>query len=128
MSSEGIPKNFEGQATKRLPLKGSQNNFNNGTVARPESKQPNPGTQADRARKIRMAMGNLSQTLFAKRYGFSTAQWNNYERGSPIPYKSAQSLARKIDGLSVLWIMEGDERGLSVEMARKLGLLPPGAV
>lgn len=96
-------------------------------MGRPISKIPEPGTQAWRAAKIREVMGYKTQKAFAKRYKFGDTQWSNYENGKPIPYKSAQSLARQISGLSALWILEGDESGLSLDMARKLGILPPDA-
>ena len=86
---------------------------------------PSPGSQAERARMLREAMGYSTQKAFAQRYGFSLARWNNYERGWPIPYRVAYGLAGKIKGLSALWITEGDEGGLSLEMARKLRIVPP---
>lgn len=85
---------------------------------------PEPGTSADRARKIREAMGFETQIAFATRYGFTKAQWNNFERGYPISRKAAHQLARQIPGLSIGWILDGATGDLSVDIARRLGVLP----
>ena len=127
MKRTNTQKSFERQASKKLRLNKTQSFLYSVAMGRPILNLPEPGSQAYRARKLREAMGFQTQKAFAEQYGFTMAQWNNYERGSPIPYRAAQSLARKIGGLSVLWILEGDESGLSLDMARKLGLLPPRA-
>ncbi len=88
---------------------------------------PTPGTPAERVRRLREAMGYQTQKAFALRYGFSPNQWSNYENGSPVSRQAAQSLARQIPGVTTGWILDNETGGLSLEMARKLGLLPPGA-
>jgi hypothetical protein len=127
MGRDNITKILERQPVRKLVFPVPKKLIKKGAMSRPNSNLPKPGTQADRASKIRLAMGYQTKKAFAKRYGFTTSQWSNYEYGWPIPYKTAQSLARQIGGLSVLWILEGDESGLSLEMARKLGILPPDA-
>lgn len=87
---------------------------------------PEPGSQADRARRLREAMGYQTQTAFAKRYGFSKNRWQNFENGFPMSRQAAQSLARQIPGLTVGWLLENETGSLSLEMARKLGVLPQG--
>ena len=111
----------------KLGLENSPKIFYNEGMGRPITTMPEPGTSGDRAKHIREAMGYQTQKAFARRYGFSGNQWNNYERGSPIPRKAAQSLARQIPGLTVGWILEAEEAGLSLEMARKLAVVPVGA-
>jgi hypothetical protein len=127
MTEEGNSNKLNRQDPKKLVLVKSSNYFKIEAMGRPESNMPEPGTQADRARKLRLAMGYPTQKAFAAKYGFGNTQWHNYEHGYPIPYKAAQSLAKKIPGLSALWLLEGDETGLSLGMARRLGLLPPDA-
>jgi hypothetical protein len=114
------PKKPEFQSSPRISYKG--------VMGRPIKNMPEPGTSADRARRIREAMNYKTQKGFAKRYGFSGNQWSNYENGSPISRIAAQSLARQIPGLSVGWILENETGSLSLEMARRLGVLPPDAV
>jgi transcriptional regulator with XRE-family HTH domain len=71
--------------------------------------------------RLRLAMGCETQTEFAKKYGFTTTQWNNYESGSPVGRLAARQLVSRIDGLSIGWIEEGKTGDLSLAMARKLG-------
>lgn len=115
------------QVPKEPELQNNPIYFYNSGMPRPIQHMPEPGTQADRVRRIREAMGYQTQKAFAKRYGFSPNQWNNFERGSPVSRMAAQSLAKQIPGLSVGWILENETGSLSLEMARKLGLLPPDA-
>lgn len=127
MTGSNNPNSLGNQAPKEPELPSSPIFFNNSGMPRPIVNMPEPGTQADRARRIREAMGYQTQKAFAQRYGFSPNQWNNFERGSPISRMAAQSLARQIPGLSVGWILENETGSLSLEMARKLGVLPPAA-
>lgn len=71
-------------------------------------------------------MGYQTQAAFAKRYGLSPTRWNNYETGSAtVTMEVARLLVRQIPGLSIGWIGEGKHGDLSLEMARRLGVLPP---
>lgn len=111
----------------KLGLENYPRIFYNRGMGRPITTMPEPGSSADRARRIREALGFQTQKAFAELYGFSSNQWNNYERGSPITRKAAQSLARRIPGLTVGWILDNEPAGLSLEMARKLGVVPAEA-
>lgn len=111
----------------KLGLASNPNIFYNGAMGRPITVMPEPGTSADRARRVREAMGFQTQKAFAEHYGFKANQWNNYERGSPIPHKAARQLSRQIRGLTVGWILDNEPEGLSLEMARKLGVVPADA-
>lgn len=93
-------------------------------MGRPIKSVPEPGSQAERMRILREAMGYQTQIAFAKRYGFSLARWNGYERGTPVSRLAAKQLVRQIPGLSTGWIEDGATGDLSTSMARKLGLLP----
>jgi transcriptional regulator with XRE-family HTH domain len=95
-------------------------------MARPIKSVPEPGSQAERMRNLREAMGYQTQHAFAKKYGFSLARWNGYERGKPVSRLAAKQLVRQIPGLSTGWIEDGAIGDLSTAMARRLGLLPPG--
>ena len=127
MPQTNNPNCFDNQAPKESGLSLSPNIFYNSEMARPINTMPEPGTTAMRARQLREAMGYKTQKAFAQRYGFSPNQWNNYERGSPISRIAAQSLSRQIQGLTTGWVLDGDPAGLSLEMARKLGILPNDA-
>lgn len=85
------------------------------------------GTQAERMQRLRVAMGYESQTAFAKKYGFSTSQWSNFENGFPVSRGAARQLVRQIPGLSIGWIEEGKTGDLSLTMARLLNELPEAA-
>lgn len=127
MPQTNNPNCFDNQVPKESGLSLSPNIFYNSGMARPITTMPEPGTTADRARRLREAMGYRTQKAFALKYGFSPNQWNNYERGSAISRISAQSLSRQIKGLTTGWVLDGDPAGLSLDMARKLGILPPDA-
>ncbi len=103
----------------KLGLENYPRIFYNRGMGRPITTLPEPGSSADRARRIREAMGFQTQKAFAELYGFSSNQWNNYERGSAISRIAAQSLSRQIQGLTTGWVLDGDPVGLSVEMARR---------
>lgn len=85
---------------------------------------PEPGTQADRMRRLRLAMGCKTQTEFARRFGFGVTQWSNFENGSPVGGNAAKHLVKQIPGITLDWIHNGSTDFLTIEMARKLGELP----
>lgn len=93
-------------------------------MGRPIKSVPAPGSQAERMRRLREAMGYQTNKAFAERYGFSLSRWNGYERGGPVSRLAAKQLVRQIPGLSTGWIEDGATGDLSTAMARKLGLLP----
>lgn len=51
--------------------------------------------------------GHGGQTSFALKYGFSVKQWNNFERGNPVPREAAIQLVLRFPGLSTDWIHLG---------------------
>ena len=62
---------------------------------------------------------------FCVRFGFTVPQWSNYENGRPIGKAAALKLVSKIHGLTLDWIYLGNSSGLTMEMAKRLGVLPP---
>jgi hypothetical protein len=121
------PTSLGNQAPKKSGLPNFPSFFNKPSMGRPIKNQPQPGTPAERVRKLREAMGYQTQKSFAVRYGFTPNQWTNYENGSPVSRQAAQSLARQISGVTTGWILDNETAGLSLTMARKLGILPPEA-
>lgn len=93
-------------------------------MGRVATNMPEPGTQAERMRRLRLATGCKTQTEFAKRFGFTVTQWSNFENGSPVGANAAKRLVEKIPGITLDWIYNGSAAFLTMEMARKLGELP----
>jgi hypothetical protein len=117
---------IDNQASTLSRLEHSQKKpKNRNNMGRPIKSVPEPGSQAERMRILREAMGYQTQIGFAKRYGFSLARWNGYERGKAVSRLAAKQLVRQIPGLSTGWIEDGATGDLSTAMARRLGLLPP---
>jgi DNA-binding XRE family transcriptional regulator len=80
---------------------------------------------AERLKKLREAMGYESQTAWAKLLGISLARWNNVENGKSLGNDLAFKLVRTVPGLTLDWLYLGVSAGLPIELARRLGELPP---
>jgi transcriptional regulator with XRE-family HTH domain len=76
--------------------------------------------RSQRLKRLREVTRPGSQTRFAQELGISLARWNNFERGSPLSIEIAQKLVRIIPGLTLDWLYNGERRGLSVELDRRL--------
>lgn len=76
--------------------------------------------RAERLARIRELLGATSQKAFADRLQISPTRWNNFERGAPLSIEVAQKLVRIIPGLTLDWLYNGERRGLSVELDRRL--------
>ena len=85
-------------------------------------------TMAERLLKLRIAMGYESQGAFAALLGLSAPRWNNVENGLPMSRDIAFRLVQKCPGLTLDWLYFGKPDGLPVELARRLGALPPTTV
>lgn len=100
-------------------------------VVMPPTKHPDGrnAPEAVRARQLVAAMaeivGSDVSADFARWLSIDPRRWNNFEVGYPISRDMAGLLIKKIPGLSYDWLFNGDPSNLSVEMARKLGELPP---
>ena len=75
-------------------------------------------------RRLRREFGP-TQAAFCQRYGFTITQWSNFENGKPVGFAAAQRLVTLIPGVSLDWIYSGVIWALPVELARRLGELPP---
>jgi DNA-binding XRE family transcriptional regulator len=76
--------------------------------------------RAQRLKRLREISANATQTAFAKSLDISLARWNNFENGYPLSIEIAQRLVRITPGLSLDWLYNGERRGLSVELDRRL--------
>lgn len=74
----------------------------------------------ERLALLRRALGYETQSLFATKLGFGVSQWNNFERGMPLPFPAANKLMAKINGLSLDWIYYGRDGGLSVKLLNQI--------
>lgn len=78
----------------------------------------------DRLVKIRRAHAPTS-LAFANWIGITPQRWSNFENGMPLSKDVAIRLVRRIHGLTLDYVFLGRTEGLSVDLARKLGELPP---
>ena len=88
-------------------------------------KDPNsPTARGERMLRLRRVFGP-TQTAFCQRYGFTVTQWSNFENGKPVGHAAAMRLVQLIPGMSLNWIYFAWIGDLSVDLARRLGELPP---
>ena len=80
--------------------------------------------EAQRARRLVEAFEFESSADFARAIEVDPRRWNNFERGYPFSLDIARKLVTKFPGLSFDWLLDGNPRGLSVDVARKLGEYP----
>ena len=81
---------------------------------------------AQRVRRLREAMGYDSPGSFAALLGYSPQRWGNVENGVPLSRDVAFKLVQIVPGLTLDWLYFGKPDGLPMELARRLGELPPG--
>ena len=81
-------------------------------------------TRGARMRHMRQSLGYEEQKSFAEAIGVSKSRWNNVENGFPISEAMAALLCSRFPGIDRDYIQAGDTRGLTMEMARLLGLFP----
>lgn len=75
---------------------------------------------SERLIALRIALGFETQTAFAKRYGFATTQYNNFENGKPLPATAAIRLVQQIHGLSLDWLYLGNTSAMASGLLRKI--------
>ena len=92
-----------------------------GDMPRAAKKEVPPDSQAARMTRLRVALGYDNQVAFAAFVGVDSKRWNNFERGNQVSVEVAKLLVQRIPGLSMDWIYLGSTRGLTLEMATKLG-------
>lgn len=77
--------------------------------------------RAERMRRLRIYHNYGTQTAFAARLGISLTRWNNYEKsGMPLGKDMEDLLVQITPGLTLDWLRNGERRGLSVELDRRL--------
>lgn len=63
----------------------------------------------------------VTQVAMAARLNMQVTRWNNYERGvAPVQAPEILRLKRMFPGLTSDWILEGDRKGLTMEIAERL--------
>lgn len=92
-----------------------------GHTPRSMNGQPDkPEVIGPRLRAIRLAAGYERQEAFAAICDISPQAWNNYERGRQTPRIDQLSKIRQATGVTADFILYGDPRGLTVEMADRI--------
>ena len=79
-------------------------------------------TIGNRLRRLRVARGYGTAKAFAGYLNLRESRWNNLENGHPLRRDVALLLVQKVPGLSLDWLYLGRSGGLSVQLARDLGL------
>ena len=78
-----------------------------------------------RLKHLREALGYPSQTAFSAALGVQFNRWKNIEGGGPLSIRVALTIVNRFNGLTLDYLYFGKTDGLSVSMARRLGVLPP---
>lgn len=85
-----------------------------------------PG-QAARLKRLRDALEFETAIAFAAFLDIDYSRYSAFENGSPLSRQVAFILVQKISGLTLDWLYFGKTDGLSIELARRLGVFdPPG--
>ncbi len=94
----------------------------------PMSKRHPLGKNSPLAQRLRLLQEVVSGPVaaeFARKMGISPGRWHNPVNGHPLSTGLEAILIEKIPGLSPGWLRSGTTGDLSVDMARRLGALPP---
>jgi transcriptional regulator with XRE-family HTH domain len=75
---------------------------------------------AKRLRWVRAAEGVKTSTEWAKRIGWSPSQLSNYENGVRLSFDAAITLVSKVPGLSIDWLVFGNEMGMSLDLRARV--------
>lgn len=93
---------------------------------RPASGKGLPKSDQDRAERLvalRKAFHYETASSFAAFLDVSKQRWGHVERGLPLGIDLAQLVVRKLPGVTLDYLYFGKGEGLSVELARRLGVL-----
>lgn len=98
-------------------------------MARDDDRSPAPSDIAERMRTLRRAYtqaqnGHGAMTEFAEAMGFTLPRWHAAENGETVSFATADTLVKRIPGLSLDWIFYGKIGGLNVDVAQRLDVLP----
>lgn len=80
---------------------------------------------AQRVKRLREYLGYQSQAGFAVFLDISRKRWNNVENGFPISKDIANILCRKVPGLTLDYLHNGNLSGLPYALAQALGNFAP---
>ena len=81
---------------------------------------------AARLTKLRRAL-KLEQRQMASLVGASYHQWNNWERGYPVPREWAKRIKENVEGVDLDFILDGDMGDLSPSLRKAISELPNDA-
>lgn len=77
--------------------------------------------QGRRLRLLRQAEGIRSGTAFAARLGWGQPGYSQFETGKrQVPANKVRELRSKIPGFDPVWLWDGDKRGLSFDLRRRI--------
>lgn len=77
--------------------------------------------QGRRLRWLRQAEGIGTARAFATKYDWPQSGMSQFETGKrPVPRDKAMQLRQKIPGFDPLYLWEGDKRGLSFDLRRRI--------
>ena len=81
---------------------------------------------ARRIRQLRTAEEYPTATAFAGKLGITVSRLSNLENGSPLSIDVARRIIRAVPGVTLDWLYEGVEDGLSLSLRRRLQEAAPG--
>ena len=77
--------------------------------------------QGKRLRWLRQAEGIRTATAFAAYIGWHQSGMSQFETGKRrVPMDKAMQLRAKIPGFDPIWLWEGDKRGLSFDLRKRI--------
>lgn len=101
------------------------------TMAKKKKPAPQPSSadadagQADRLARIERACGYDTAAGFAQFIGVEPRRWYNFKNGHPLSRDAMFKLVQRVPGLTSDYLYFGREGGLSLELARRLGIFDP---
>lgn len=95
-------------------------------TARPQRVEAIPG-QTERLKALRAAYGYSEAAAFARFLDIPAQTYNPFENGARLSLPAALQIVRRIPGMTLDYLYFGKPDGLTLDLARRLGLLdPPG--
>jgi hypothetical protein len=80
--------------------------------------------QGERLKHLREVLGYPTQKAFSAALGIEFNRWNNIELKGPLSISVATKVVNRFPGLTLDYLYFGKTDGLSMAMARRLGVLP----
>lgn len=84
-------------------------------------------TSGKRMKKLRRAAGFKNAYNFAKFIDVSAPRWSNVENGYPISRDVANKIKKKLPGVDLDYIYDGEKSGLSLLWLQRLDEIPGDA-